>query len=168
MYLKENRRKSIDSSPLFLRSLLLPRLKNGPCQYQVGARTITNRFIEDKLCFSASVSLMINQYDNGKKHIKDSYYHWDTVCSLNIVFLSKILESLPPLPRQHSAAICCTKNYQPIGVTVHSHCVDGFEGLLKRCRRGRGCSELWKNTIFPEHLVFYNYVGFSQPLFGYI
>ena len=25
--------------------------------------------------------------------------------------------------------------------------------LLQRCRRGRGCSELWKNTIFPEHPV---------------
>ena len=29
--------------------------------------------------------------------------------SLNIVFFSRILESLPPLPRQHSAAIGCTK-----------------------------------------------------------
>ena len=29
------------------------------------------------------------------------------------VFFSRILESLPPLPRQHSAAaIGCTKNYQ--------------------------------------------------------
>ena len=45
------------------------------------------------------------------------------------------------------------KNYQPIGVTVHSHCVESFEGLLQRCRRGRSCSELWKNTIFPEHPV---------------
>ena len=26
----------------------------------------------------------------------------------------RILESLPPLPRQHSAAISCTKNYQSI------------------------------------------------------
>ena len=65
------------------------------------------------------------------------------------VFL-RVLESLPALPRQHSAAIGCTKNYQPIGVTVHSHCVESFEGLLQR---GRGCSELWKNTIFPEHPV---------------
>ena len=32
-----------------------------------------------------------------------------TGCSLNIVFFSRILESLPPLPRQHSAAIGCTK-----------------------------------------------------------
>ena len=59
-----------------------------------------------------------------------------------IVFFPRILESLPRLPRQHSAAIGCTKNYQPIGVTVHLHCADSFEGLLQRCRDGRGCSEL--------------------------
>ena len=33
-------------------------------------------------------------------------------------FLSRILKSLPPLPRQHSAAIGCTENDQPKGVTV--------------------------------------------------
>ena len=57
-------------------------------------------------------------------------------------FFSRIFESLPPLPRQHLAAIGCTKNYQPKGVTVHLHCVESFEGLLQRHRRGRGCSEL--------------------------
>ena len=52
------------------------------------------------------------------------------------VFFPRILESLPPLPRQHSAdAIGCTKNYQPIGMTVHLHSVESFEGLLQRCRR---------------------------------
>ena len=40
-------------------------------------------------------------------------------------------KSLPSLPRQHSATIGCTKNYPPIGVTVHSRCVDSFEGLLQ-------------------------------------
>ena len=68
-------------------------------------------------------------------------------------FFPRIVESLSPLPRQLSAAIGFTKNCQPIGVTVHSRCVESFEGLLQRCRRGRGCSELWKNTIFPEHPV---------------
>ena len=48
-------------------------------------------------------------------------------------YFLRILESLRPFPRQHSAAIGCTKNYQPIGVTVLSHCVDSFEGLLQRC-----------------------------------
>ena len=31
------------------------------------------------------------------------------------------------------------KKYQIIGVTVHSHCVESYEGLLQRYRRGRGC-----------------------------
>ena len=39
-------------------------------------------------------------------------------------------------------------------MTVHLHCVESFGSLLQRCRRGRGCSELWKNTIFPEHSVY--------------
>ena len=55
---------------------------------------------------------------------------------------------MPPLPRQHSAALGCTKYYQPIGVTVHLHCVEIFEGLSQRCRRGRDYSEFWKKTQF--------------------
>ena len=43
-------------------------------------------------------------------------------------FFPRIIESLPPLPRQHSAAIGCAKKYQPIGVTVHSHCVESLKG----------------------------------------
>ena len=85
---------------------------------------------------------------------KNSQNYQSTGCSLDIVFFPRILESLPSLHRQHSTAIGCTKKYKPIGVTVHSHCVESFEGLLQRCRRGRGCSELWRNTlIFPEHPV---------------
>ena len=48
-----------------------------------------------------------------------------------LCFFLRIFESFPALPRQHSAAIGCTKNYQQKGVTVHSHCVEGFEGLLR-------------------------------------
>ena len=70
----------------------------------------------------------------------DAYFKGCTGCLLNMCVF--FLESSQPVPREHWAAIGCTKNYQPIGVTVHSHCVDGFEGLLKRCRRGRGCSKL--------------------------
>ena len=40
-----------------------------------------------------------------------------------------------------AGAIGCTKNNQPMGVTVHLHCVESFEGLLQRCRRERSCSE---------------------------
>ena len=39
---------------------------------------------------------------------------------------------LRPLLRQHWAAIGCTKNSQPVGVTVHSHYFDYFESLLQR------------------------------------
>ena len=74
----------------------------------------------------------------------------DTNRVLIIVFFPRILESLPPFPRQHSAAIGCTKSYQPIGVTVlHSHSVESFEDVGE----GRGCSDLLKNTNFPEHPV---------------
>ena len=37
---------------------------------------------------------------------------------------------------------------------IHSYCIESFKGFLQRCRRGRGCSELCKNTIFPEHPVY--------------
>ena len=72
------------------------------------------------------------------------------------MFFPRILKSLPPLPRQHSAAIGCTKNYQQIGATVHSHCVESFDGLLQRCRREGGVAvNCEKITIFPEHPVYY-------------
>ena len=71
---------------------------------------------------------------------------------LILCFLPRSFESLPPPDRQHSATIGCTKNYQTKEVTVHSQCVEIFEGLFLLCRRGRGCSELWKwvvkKTIF--------------------
>ena len=61
------------------------------------------------------------------------------------VYFPRILESLPPLPCQHSAAIGCTKNYQPIGVTVHTRialrvlkvsCSDvGEEGVAVNCEK---------------------------------
>ena len=41
---------------------------------------------------------------------------------------------------------------QPIGVTVHSHGVDSFEG----CGRGRGCSELKKTQFFLNTLYLAN------------
>ena len=70
-------------------------------------------------------------------YVNQIKYKYTTECSLNIVFFPRIVESLPPLPRQHSAAIGCTKNYQPIiGMIVN--CVESFEGLLQQCRRGGG------------------------------
>ena len=103
------------------------------------------------------VSLVHKDYKNYGR----TYRVFIKYCS----FFPRIRESLLPLPRQHSAAIVCTKNYQSIGVTVHSHFVENFEGLLqRRYLRGRGCSELWKNTIFPEHPV-YIYKCFMRFLY---
>ena len=76
----------------------------------------------------------------------------NTGCSLKTVSFPRILESLPPLPRQHSAAIGCMKNYQPIGVTVHSYCVESFVGSYKDVGEGEVAvnSELKKflNTMY--------------------
>ena len=50
-----------------------------------------------------------------------------TGCSAKVIlFFSKFL---PFLLRQRRPAIGCTKNCLPIGVTVHSHCVESFQGL---------------------------------------
>ena len=130
-----------------------------------GSYTSNNHYVQKKWCFLTIPPSPILQYlmNAPYMYIQASSVRKD-VCSSSLnsvyrvfikycVFFSRIFESLPPLPRQHSAAFGCTKIQQPIGVTVHSHCVESFEGLLKRCRRWRGCSELWKNTIFPEHPV---------------
>ena len=45
------------------------------------------------------------------------------------------------------------KNYQPIGVTVHSHCVESSEGVLNDIGEGRVAVNCEKNTFFPEHPV---------------
>ena len=67
-----------------------------------------------------------------------------------LCFFPRIFESLPPLPRQHSAAIGCTKNGTK---KVHSYCVESSEGLLQRRRRGRGCSAFRKKHNVSEHPV---------------
>ena len=74
------------------------------------------------------------------------------------------MERLPPLPRQHSAAIGCTKNYQPIGVTVHHRIVlralkvsysdVGEGGVAVKCEN---------NTIFPEHPVLVLDILYNEP-----
>ena len=64
------------------------------------------------------------------------------------VFFPRILESLPALPLQHSAAIGCTKNCQPIGVTVHTHCVESFEGLFNSDVGEGGVAVNCEKTLF--------------------
>ena len=70
---------------------------------------------------------------------KDTYRVFIKYC----FFFQRILESLP------------------IGVTIHSYCFESFEGLLQRCRQGRGWSELWKTQFFLYLLMlrahFYTY-----------
>ena len=82
------------------------------------------------------------------------------------VFLS-ILESLSPLPRQHSAAIGCTKNYQPIGVTVHSHCVESIENLLQDVGEG-GVAVNCKKTQFFLNTLYIIYHDSADTVTIYV
>ena len=69
----------------------------------------------------------------------------ETGCSLNNVFFSKILKGLPLLPRQHSAAIGCTKNLALRWELSRSlTAMLGEGGVAVHCE---------KNTFFPEHPV---------------
>ena len=68
------------------------------------------------------------------------------------VFFQRILESLPPLLRQHTAAIGCTQNYQPIRVTVHSYCVVSYTvvgegGVAVNCEK----THFFLNTLFHNY-----------------
>ena len=75
-----------------------------------------------------------------------------TGSSLNIVFFfPRILESLSTPPRQHSAAIGCTKNYQPIGVAVHSHCVRALKVSYSDVGKG-GFAENCEKTPCISHI----------------
>ena len=104
-----------------------------------------NRFYKISLNCFQSVGMLIN---NGHfpflppsipPSIIDNTVEW----TVNIVFSSK--KSLPPLPRQHSAAI-----------GVHSHCVESFAGLLSDVGEGGvvvNCkkAQLFLNTLY--HLL---------------
>ena len=58
----------------------------------------THEFTQSRQCVCSSLFIMSC---NG--------WVYCAGCSLNIVFFQRISESLPPLPRQHSAAIGCKK-----------------------------------------------------------
>ena len=77
--------------------------------------------------------------------------YWQLFCKIiNIVFIKYCVFfqefSKVCLPRQHSAAIGCTKIHNLIGMTVHSYCVESIDGLLQLCRRG--CSKCGKKHNF--------------------
>ena len=60
-----------------------------------------------------------------------------------------------PFPRQHSAAIGCTKNYQPIGVTVPSRiALRALKIFYSDVGEGGVAVNCEKNTIFAEHPVY--------------
>ena len=65
-------------------------------------------------------------------------------------FFPRTFQSLPPLPRQHSAVIGCSKNYQPI----RSHCVESYEGLLQRWSEGGVAVNCEKTQFFLNTLYF--------------
>ena len=67
-----------------------------------------------------------------------------------LCFFRRIFIIWRPFLRQHWAAIGCTKNYQPIRVTVHSDLLQRWVALLPA---GDGLKWTWKNTIFNEHPV---------------
>ena len=92
----------------------------------VGGHIIRVMFIFINFNNIAIKNKVVQGFENAPKVVFST-----TGCSLNIGFFPRrILEGLPTLPRHHSAAIGCTKNYQPIGVTEHSHCVKSFEGFF--------------------------------------
>ena len=70
---------------------------------------------------------------------------------------ARIPKSLPTLRRHYSAAIGCTKNNEPIGVTVHSHCIESFKVPYNDVGEGGVAVNCKKNTIFPEHSVCISY-----------
>ena len=86
----------------------------------------------------------------------DAYFKGCTGCLLNMCVF--FLESLQPVPREHWAAIGCTKNYQPIGVTVHSHVLralkvsysnEGEGGVAGNCEK----TQFFLNTLYINLLI---------------
>ena len=76
-------------------------------------------------------------------------------------FFPRIIESLLPLPRQHSAAIGCTKNHQPIGVTVHLPCFESDVGE-------GGVAVNWEKTQFFLITLYLPYRWITQPRCTYL
>ena len=93
-----------------------------------------------------------NQMSNHQPH-----QPLDTGCSLIIVFFSLNTRKFASSPfRQHSAAIGCTKNYQPLGVTVHSYSVESLEWIVeKHIFSWTPC----KYIVCTRNIVIYPYIS---------
>ena len=77
-----------------------------------------------------------------------------TGCSLNIEFFPKNSQKFATSPSLALRCYWLYKKGQPIGGTVHSHCVENFEGLLKRYVGEGGVAVICEKTqFFPEHPV---------------
>ena len=63
-------------------------------------------------------------------------------CSFTIVFFSKKFSKVCHLSFASTRLLLVVQKIMLIGVTVYSHSVESFEGLLQQCRRGRGCCKL--------------------------
>ena len=71
------------------------------------------------------------------------------------VFFSRILESLPPFPRQHTAAIGCTKKLLAnMSDCTYTHTVlTALKLSYSDVGEGGVAVNCETNTIFPEHPV---------------
>ena len=70
------------------------------------------------------------------------------------MFFPRIIESLPPLPRQHSADIGCTKITRQ-SEWLYTHIVlRALKVSYGAVGEGRVAVNCEKSTIFPEHHVY--------------
>ena len=70
-----------------------------------------------------------------------------TGCSLNIVFFSKNSRKFATSPSPALGCYWLYKNYQPIGVAVHSHCVRALKVSYSDVGKG-GVAENCEKTTF--------------------
>ena len=68
-----------------------------------------------------------------------------TGCSLNVVFFFQEFWKVCHLSLASTRLLLFTKHYQPIGVTVHSHYVESFEGPYSDVGEG-GVAVNWEKT----------------------
>ena len=93
---------------------------------------------------------IIETYDPHQYKERLLLHTKNTGCSLNIVFSSKNSRKFATsLTRQHSAAIGCTKNYQPIGLYTRiasrvSYSDVGEGGLAVKCEK----TQFFINTLY--------------------
>ena len=75
-----------------------------------------------------------------------------TGCSLNIVFFPKNSRKFATSPSPALGCYWLYKKIQPEWLYTRI-ALRALKVSYSDLRRGRGCSELWKNTIFPEQPV---------------